>query len=153
ILGNGGLMVRFFAQLGVEISFLNSTQFSKTSVIIAGGWRWIGYWVVIFMAGLQSIPDDYYEVAELDGATLWQRFWYITLHLMRPFVFFRLFISTIATLQIFEQPFLLFVRSGGPENTAATPVLIMYRLGYENFALRSAAALSWLLSLIIMVVR
>jgi len=152
ILGNGGLMVRFFAQLGVEISFLNSTQFSKASVIIAGGWRWIGYWVVIFMAGLQSIPDDYYEVAELDGATLWQRFWYITLPLLRPIVFFMLVINTIGTLQIFEEPFLLFDRSGGPLNSATTPVLEMYRLGFENFDLGSAAALGWLLALVIMII-
>lgn len=152
ILGSGGLMVRFLAQFGIEVSFLSSTELSKTSVILAGGWRWIGYWVVIFMAGLQSIPDDYYEVAELDGATIWQRFWYITLPLLRPVVFFMLIINTIGTLQIFEEPFVLFNRTGGPLNSATTPVLEMYKLGFVNFDLGAAAAMGWLLALVIITV-
>ncbi len=150
ILGAGGLAIRFLAQFGIEISFLNSTQWSKPSVIIAGGWRWIGYWVVIFMAGLQSIPDDYYEVAELDGATLWQRFRFITFPLLRPVVMFMLIINTIGTLQIFEEPFVLFGPSGGPLGSATTPVLEMYRLGFANFDLGGAAAVGWLLAALIM---
>jgi len=152
ILGAGGLAIRFLAQFGIEISFLNSVEWSKPSVIIAGGWRWIGYWVVIFMAGLQSIPDDYYEVAELDGATIWQRFWFITLPLLRPVVMFMFIINTIGTLQIFEEPYVLFGGTGGPLSSATTPVLEMYRLGFANFDLGGAAALGWLLALVIMLV-
>lgn len=152
ILGAGGLAVRFFAQFGIEISFLNSTQWSKPSVILAGGWRWIGYWVVIFMAGLQSIPDDYYEVAELDGATIWQRFRFITFPLLRPVVLFMLVINTIGTLQIFEEPYVLFGTAGGPLGSATTPVLEMYRIGFANFDLGGAAAVGWLLAAVIMVI-
>jgi lactose/L-arabinose transport system permease protein len=152
ILGAGGLAIRFLAQFGIEISFLNSTQWSKPAVILAGGWRWIGYWVVIFMAGLQSIPDDYYEVAELDGATLWQRFRFITFPLLRPVVLFMLVINTIGTLQIFEEPFILFSGAGGPLGSATTPVLEMYRLGFANFDLGGAAALGWILAAIIMII-
>lgn len=152
ILGSGGILTRFFAQVGVEVSFLNSIELSKTSVILAGAWRWVGYWVVIFMAGLQSIPDDYYEVADLDGASVWQRFWYVTLPLLRPIVLFMLVINTIGTLQIFEEPFILFDGGGGPLNSATTPVLEMYRLGFENFDLGAAAALGWLLALLILIV-
>jgi lactose/L-arabinose transport system permease protein len=150
ILGGGGLAVRFFAELGIQISFLNSTTWSKPSVILAGAWRWIGYWVVIFMAGLQSISDDYYEVAELDGASLWQRFRFITFPLLRPIILFMLIINTVGTLQIFEEPYVLFGQEGGPLGSATTPVLEMYRLGFANFDLGGAAALGWLLALVIM---
>jgi lactose/L-arabinose transport system permease protein len=139
--------------VGVQISWLQSTQWSKPAVILTGGWRWIGYWIVMLMAGLQSIPDDYYEAGDLDGATLWQRFTYITFPMLRPVLLFIIVVNTMGTLQIFEEPFLLFAPTpGGPLDSATTPVLEMYKLGFQTFDLGAAAAVGWLLAVLIVAV-
>jgi ABC-type sugar transport system permease subunit len=153
ILGTGGVLDHLLGLVGVQISWLQSTQWSKPAVILAGGWRWIGYWIVMLMAGLQSIPDDYYEAGDLDGATLWQRFTYITFPMLRPVLLFIIVVNTMGTLQIFEEPFLLFApRPGGPLNSATTPVLEMYKLGFQTFDLGAAAAVGWLLAIVIVAV-
>jgi len=153
ILGTGGMVSHLIDPLGLEISWFQSTEWSKPAVILAGGWRWIGYWIVILMAGLQSIPDEFYEAGDLDGATAWQQFRYVTFPFLRPVLLFVIVVNTTGTLQIFEEPFLLFGASpGGPLNSATTPVLEMYKLGFQNFDLGGAAALGWLLAVFIMAV-
>lgn len=147
ILGTSGVVDQLLTMVGIKISWLQSPEWAKPAVILAGGWRWIGYWVVMLTAGLQGIPDEYYEVATLDGATFWQRIRYITLPLLRPVLLFVVVVNTMGTMQIFEEPFLLF--NGGPLNSATTPVLEIYKLGFLNFDLGGAAALGWLLSLLI----
>lgn len=145
ILGTNGLFNQLF---GDGIQWMQSTIWSKPAVLIAGGWRWIGYWVVMFMAGLQGIPDEYYEAGFLDGATAWQRFRLITFPLLRPVFLFVLVVNTIGTLQIFEEPFLL-LNGGGPINSSTTPIVEMYKLGFQSFDLGGAAALGWLLAILI----
>jgi ABC-type sugar transport system permease subunit len=153
ILGTGGVSDHILGLVDIQISWLQSTQWSKPAVILAGGWRWIGYWIVMLMAGLQSIPDDYYEAGDLDGATLWQRFYYITFPMLRPVLLFIIVVNTMGTLQIFEEPFLLFAPTpGGPLNSATTPVLEMYKLGFQTFDLGAAAAVGWLLAIVIVAV-
>jgi ABC-type sugar transport system permease subunit len=153
ILGTGGVLDELLGLVNIQISWLQSTQWSKPAVIIAGGWRWIGYWIVMLMAGLQSIPDDYYEAGDLDGATLWQRFTYITFPMLRPVLLFIIVVNTMGTLQIFEEPFLLFAPTpGGPLDSATTPVLEMYKLGFQTFDLGAAAAVGWLLAVLIVAV-
>lgn len=102
----------------------------------------------MFMAGLQGIPDEYYEAGFLDGATAWQRFRLITFPLLRPVFLFVLVVNTIGTLQIFEEPFLL-LNGGGPINSSTTPIVEMYKLGFQSFDLGGAAALGWLLAILI----
>jgi lactose/L-arabinose transport system permease protein len=147
ILGTGGVVGRLLEPVGMGVSWFQSTEWSKPAVILAGGWRWIGYWIVILMAGLQGIPDDFYEAGDLDGASAWQQFRYVTFPTLRPVLLFVIVVNTTGTLQIFEEPFLLFGGSpGGPLNSATTPVLEMYKLGFQNFDLGGAAALGWLLA-------
>ena len=147
LLGTGGVIDNLLSLAGIKISWFQSTEWSKPAVILAGGWRWIGYWVVMFMAGLQGIPDQYYEAADLDGATFWQRFRFITFPMLRPVFLFVIVVNTIGTLQIFEEPFLLF--RGGPLNSSTTPVVEMYKLAFQNFDLGSGAALGWLLAVVV----
>ncbi|HEY7418148.1 MAG TPA: sugar ABC transporter permease [Ktedonobacteraceae bacterium] len=150
ILGTGGIIDHFLSGVNIHISWLQSAQWSKPAVVLAGGWRWIGYWVVMIMAGLQGIPDEFYEVADLEGATLWQRIRFVTLPLLRPVLLFVIIVNTIGTMQIFEEPLLLFGNNyGGPLNSATTPVVEMYKLGFQNFDLGSAAALGWMLAILI----
>jgi ABC-type sugar transport system permease subunit len=150
LLGVGGVFNHFLP----SILWLQSVEWSKPAVLLAGGWRWIGYWVVMFMAGLQGIPDEYYESADLDGATLWQRFSMITFPSLRPVFLFVIVVNTIGTLKIFEEPYMLFGTGsrGGPLNSATTPVLEMYKLGFMSFDLGSASALGWILALVIVAV-
>ncbi|MCL5995796.1 MAG: sugar ABC transporter permease [Chloroflexi bacterium] len=147
LLGTGGVIDNLLSLAGIKISWFQSTEWSKPAVILAGGWRWIGYWVVMFMAGLQGIPDQYYEAADLDGATFWQRFRFITFPMLRPVFLFVIVVNTIGTLQIFEEPFLLF--RGGPLNSSTTPVVEMFKLAFQNFDLGSGAALGWLLAVVV----
>jgi len=154
ILGGGGVSDRLLSSMGLQVRWLQSVEWSKPAVLLAGGWRWIGYWIIMFMAGLQGIPDEYYESADLDGATLWERFRYITFPCLRPVFLFVIITNTMGTLQIFEEPFLLFGTGlrGGPLNSATTPVLQMYKLGFETFDLGGAAAIGWLLAALVIVV-
>jgi ABC-type sugar transport system permease subunit len=107
----------------------------------------------MLLAGLQGIPDEYYEAAEIDGATLRQHFWYITFPLLRPVFLFVIIVNTIGTMQIFEYPYLIFGggigTAGGPLNSATTPVLELYHMGFQSMELGSAAALGWLLAVLI----
>jgi lactose/L-arabinose transport system permease protein len=147
ILGTGGLLDSMLERIGIgAVSMLQSPEWAKTAVVLTGGWRWIGYWIVLIMAGLQSIPDEMYEVADLEGASHWQRFRYITFPLLRPVLLFVIVVNSMGTMQIFEEPFLLFDRPGGPLGAATTPVVEIYSLGFQKFDLGSAAALSWLLA-------
>lgn len=153
ILGGGGVSDRVLALFGTRIPWLQSTQWSKPAVLIAGGWQWIGYWIVMLLAGLQGIPDEYYEAADLDGASLWQRFTYITFPLLRPIFLFVIIVNTIGTMQLFEYPYLIFGggigTAGGPLDSATTPVLELYRIGFQSMELGSAAALGWGLAVLI----
>lgn len=147
-LGQGGLVNRL---IGVEIPWFQSTEWSKPAVIITGAWQWTGYWMVMFLAGLQGIPDELYEAAALDGANGWQRFVNVTFPLIRPVTLFVLVINTIGTLQIFSEPYVLFGSGspGGPMDSATTPVLELYKYAFVDFDLGRGAALGWLLALVI----
>jgi lactose/L-arabinose transport system permease protein len=153
ILGGGGVSDRFLGLFGLNIPWLRSTQWSKPAVLLAGGWQWIGYWIVMLLAGLQGIPDEYYEAAEIDGASLWQRFSYITFPLLRPVFLFILIVNTIGTMQLFEYPYLIFgggiASAGGPLSSATTPVLELYSLGFQSMNLGGASALGWGLAVLI----
>jgi lactose/L-arabinose transport system permease protein len=153
ILGGGGVSDRLLGLFDTRIPWLQSTTWSKPAILLAGGWQWIGYWIVMLLAGLQGIPDEYYEAAEIDGATLRQRFWYITFPLLRPVFLFVIIVNTIGTMQIFEYPYLMFGggigTAGGPLNSATTPVLELYHMGFQSMELGAASALGWLLAVLI----
>lgn len=150
ILGQGGVLS---ALLGNHIQWLQSTTWAKPAVIVVGGWRWIGYWVVILLAGLQTVPNELVEAARVDGARSIRILFSVTLPLLRPVLLFVLVINSIGTLQIFEEPLLLFPGTvGGPQYAAISPVLAVYRAGFQDFDLGYAAAIGWVLTLMIVVI-
>src|SRR5436190_447883 len=104
------------------IPWLSSSAWAMPAVIIMAVWKRLGYDMIIYLAGLQAIPPQLYEAAEIDGAGRWHRFWYITLPLLTPTTFFILVISAIWSFQVFDLPFIL--TSGGPGN--ATNTIVMY---------------------------
>ena len=133
--------------------FLTSPSQALIAVSVVVIWQQLGFQVVIFLAGLQGIPRQFHEAAAIDGATGWQRFWRITFPLLNPVIVFSLVISTIATLQIFDQVVNInFTDQGGPLGSTLTIALYMYQQAFEKFRIGYAAAVTVLLFAIILVV-
>jgi multiple sugar transport system permease protein len=108
----------------------------------------VGGSMIIFLAGLQGIPETYYEAAEIDGAGRLNKMIYITLPLMSPVFFFNLVIGFIASIQVFIPA--LLITNGGPQNASLFLVLYIYRTGFQNINMGYAATLSWVLFFILM---
>jgi len=121
---------------------------SKPCLIFMGLWG-AGGGMVIFLAGLQGIPENFYEAASIDGATTWGRFWNITLPMLSPVIFFQLIIGIIGTFTAgFTQAYVM--TGGGPENSTLLYVLYLYQNAFQYFHMGYASALAWVLFLIIM---
>lgn len=120
------------------IPWLTSPQWALGSVMAVTVWKGLGYYMVIYLAGLQSIPADLYEAAALDGAGGWERHWYITVPLMRPYLLLVGVISSISALKVFEEVYIM--TQGGPLNHTKTVVYYLYELAFQNLDLNYAAA-------------
>ena len=136
--------------LNGNTEWLHSTFWSKPVDMVVVGWRWIGFWVIIFSAALQGIPDVFYEAASLDGANNFQKFWHITLPGLRNVMLFAVVLNTIGAFMLFGDPYMLFTAKEGPVgplDSAITPVIAIYKAAFENFEFGLAAAISWVLSI------
>lgn len=141
------------AVLTPQIDWLHSTSWAKPAVLLASSWKWIGYWVIIFLAGLQSVPRELEEAAAIDGASRWQILRHVTLPTLRPIIFFVLLVNSVQVLQLFEEPFVLFPNNpGGPASAATTPVVELYNAAFESFDLGYAAAIGWALTIIVVAI-
>ncbi|MEZ4865205.1 MAG: sugar ABC transporter permease [Caldilineaceae bacterium] len=129
------------------LPWLNSLRWAMPSVIIMSIWQTVGYNMVIFLAGLQGIADQFYEAAEIDGANAWQRFRHITLPLLSPTTFFILVTATIGGFQAFNQIYIM--TNGGPANATRVVLLHIYILAFRLFKIGEASAVSWALFLIL----
>ncbi|MDX5476357.1 MAG: sugar ABC transporter permease [Bacillaceae bacterium] len=113
-------------------------------------WRWVGYNTIIYLAGMQSIPNELYEAAKIDGANLWQQIRYITLPMLKPVIIFTVFVSTIGSLQLFTEPLVFLGRTMREEGI--TMVLYLYREAFVNNAFGTASASAVILFFIIIVI-
>ena len=129
-----------------SIPWLSSSRYALLSIVIMMLWSWAGYYMIIFLSGLQAIPIDLYEVAKIDGANWWQRLRKITLPLLKPTFLFVSIISVIASLQAFA-PFLL-MTSGGPGNSTKVITLKIYEDAFFRLHMGRAAAQSMVLFVI-----
>jgi multiple sugar transport system permease protein len=118
------------------------------AVIITITWKTLSWKTIILLAGLQSIPNEFYEASSIDGASRLQQFWKITLPLLSPAMFFALIIGIINTLQIFDPIFIM--TDGGPADSTRTLSYYIYTRGFQNLRMGYAAALSWVLFVIIL---
>ena len=127
-----------------EQVWLQSPALVIPTLALVAVWKGVGYMMVLFLAGLQNIPQERYEAAEIDGASAWQRFRYITLPGVSATTFLVLVLSTITTLQAFEQVYVM--TNGGPNRRRQrVTVLYMYQQGFEFFHMGYAAAVAWVL--------
>lgn len=133
----------------LPIKWLSRSMFIKPAITILVVWKYFGFNVVLYSAGLATIPREYYEAAAVDGASVWQRFWYVTLPLLRPMMFFAIALTIIFNLQLFDEPFILTGGTGGTGQAGMTVAMYLYRTGFEWMYMGSAAAMSWILFFLI----
>jgi multiple sugar transport system permease protein len=132
---------------GSKIAWLQEPKWAMAAFIVMSMWT-VGSPMIIFLAGLQGIPDIYYEAAEIDGAGVWAKLRHVTLPLMSPIIFFNLVIGIIGSFQVFVNAYLM--TRGGPQNSTLFLVLYIYRTAFQSQKMGYASALSWLLFLILM---
>ncbi len=130
------------------VNWLGSEKTALGSLVVMSLWG-IGGGMVIYLAGLQGIPQSYYEAADLDGANVWQKFRHVTLPLLTPTIFFTLIIGVIASFQTFTQGFVM--TQGGPNNATLFYALYLYENAFQFLKMGYASALAWVLFLIILV--
>lgn len=143
-----GLINWFLGLFGIKgPNWLGDPVWAMPSVIMLVVWKAVGYNIILFTAGLQNIPDYLYEAAELDGATRFQQFLYVTIPSLRPTIFFVTVMTVIGYLQLFEEPYML--TAGGPLNSTLSIVLYLYRQGFRFFKLGYASSIAFVLFLMI----
>jgi ABC-type sugar transport system permease subunit len=144
-----GLLNRILISIGLEkLGWLINPHLAMPSIAIMATWKNVGLYVVLFLVGLQSVPPHYYEVADLDGATHWQKFYYITLPAINPTIFMVVIISTIGGFSLFIEPYIM--TGGGPLNSTLSAVLYIYKQAFTYYHMGYAAALGFFFAAIIM---
>ena len=134
-----GTINNFLLLCGIEpISWLSSTVWAMPVLILLSSWKQLGFNLVVFLAGLQIIPQSRYEAAELDGANDWAKFWYITIPGLKPTLIFAVLTTTIFTLRSFEQVYI--ITGGGPLNSTNLLVYYIYEQAFSRFEFGYAAA-------------
>jgi len=145
-----GLANTLLGYIGIhsKIRWIYDPALSKPSLILMSLWG-IGGMMIILLAGLQGIPEQLYEAAEIDGAGLWHKFWKITLPMLSPSIFFVTIMQVISSFQVFTQAYVM--TRGGPANSTLFLVLYLYQNGFEFFRMGYASALAWALFMFVMV--
>ncbi len=143
-----GILNSFLKNFGIDpINWLFDPRAAKPAFILMTLWS-VGPQMVIFLAGLQGVPQSLYEAAEIDGASRIQRFFAITIPMISSITFFNLVVGIIASFQVFTTAFIM--TRGGPQNATLFLVLYLYRNGFQYFKMGYASAIAWMLFLFIL---
>lgn len=149
IFGTTGLVNQLLAMVGIEgPGWISDPNTALGSIILLHVWTF-GAPMIIFLAGLRQIPAMYYEAAEVDGASAWQKFVKITIPLLSPIIFFNLVLQIIGAFQSFTQAFIVSGGSGGPSDSTMFFTLYLYQKGFGQFDMGYASAMAWVLLIII----
>ncbi len=153
MLGNPfGLFNELVARLGGQrINFLNEPNLTILILVMLVVWKYIGNDLVIMLAGLQSIPSELSEAALVDGATPMQVFFRITVPLMRPLILFDVVLTTIASFNMFAEPYTLFGITGGANQSGLTTGLLLYRTSFNFFKFGYGSAMAYILGLVVFI--
>jgi ABC-type sugar transport system permease subunit len=145
---DSGLINMLLGGLGIKgPAWLADPVFAMPSIIAMAVWRNLGFAMVVFLAGLQTIPSSLYEAAAIDGAGRWQGFRYVTIPMLRPTILFMTVITTIGYLQLFEEPFVMTL--GGPLDSTLSITMYMYQQGFTFFHQGYASAIAYVLFVIV----
>lgn len=143
-----GLVNWFIGLFGAEpIPWLTDTLWARIAIGLAITWHYTGYNAVIYLSRLQTLPQDQYDAASVDGAGSWSRFRHVTVPGLRPVILLTLVMSTIGTLQLFDEPYVM--TNGGPDNSTVTVGLYLYNNGFKFFDFGYASAIAYALAVII----
>lgn len=145
-----GLINHYLIKLGMQpVDWLMNPNWTLPAIMIMSIWAGLGYNIILFLAGLKTIPSTFYEAADIDGASTWKKFWHITLPLLRPTMVYAIIISTIASFQVFEQVYIMTAGSeggiGGVLDSGLTIVAYLYDMGFQKFMMGYASAVAYLL--------
>jgi multiple sugar transport system permease protein len=125
--------------------WLSSTAWAKPTIVVLTVWKNMGFTMVIYLAGLQAVPEELYDAAKVDGAGGWQRFRSITLPLVSPTTFFLLVIQMIGAFQLFSEPFVMTRGQGGPAHATKTLVFYIWESAFKFSQMGKASAIAWVL--------
>jgi multiple sugar transport system permease protein len=146
-----GPLARLFEAVGLPpVDWLGDPAFAMPAIILLSVWKGFGFNMVIFVAGLQAIPERLYEAARLDGAGTLQQFRHVTLPMLAPTTSFVLLMTLIGHFQLFAEPYVM--TQGGPGDATRSLVLLMYEQGFRWWSLGQAAAIAFVLFGIILAV-
>lgn len=145
-----GLLNYLLFQVGIiGPDWIGSPRYALGSIMALNVWSTSGYFMIAFLAALQSVPKSLYEAASLDGASAWGRFWHVTVPGVRPTVFFVMTLGLIGAFQVFDQIYVM--SNGGPVNATTTVSYYIYNSAFKYFRFGYAAAASMVLFFIILV--
>ena len=130
------------------IPWLTDPFWAKVLIILAITWRWTGYNMIFYLAALQNIDRSIYEAARIDGVPPWARFWYLTVPMLKPVILFTTVISTIGTLQLFDEPYN--ITEGGPSQATLTLSYYIYDLTFRFMpSFGYSATVSWVIVVLV----
>lgn len=148
--GDIGILNQLLAMIGIEgPNWLTNTSLVMVSIAILSIWWQLGYNMVIFLAGLQGIPKSYYEAADIDGASKFQKFCHITLPTLSPTTFFVTIMAIIGSFQVFDQAFVM--TNGGPGKASYTMVYHIYENAFVDFKFGQSSAAAMILFVCILI--
>lgn len=145
-----GMLNYVLSLIGIgQVDWLGSPTFSMPAIILLAVWKNFGYNMIIFIAGLQNIPEDLYEAASIEGASAWQKFKSITVPMLAPTTLFISVITMIGYFQLFAEPYVM--TQGGPLNSTMSIVLYMYQEGFRWWSIGYSTAIAFMLFVIILI--
>jgi len=136
------------AGVKTPIGWLADPAWSKPALILMSVWG-VGNAMVIFLAGLQGVPDALYEASELDGASSWQKTWHVTLPMVSPYIFFMLVMGLIGAFQYFTQAWVMTNGTGSPANSTMLYPMYLFQNAFQFFKMGYACAMAWLMFVVV----
>ena len=146
-----GFLNRMLVTIGLgKVGWLTDPNIAMPSIALMATWKNVGLYIVLFLVGLQTVPDQYYEAADIEGASKWQKFYKITLPMINPTIFMVVILSTIGGFSLFIEPYVM--TGGGPLNSTISAVLYIYKQGFFYYHMGYSATLGLFFALIILLV-
>lgn len=143
-----GIINQTFGKIGIaSVPWLSHPVWAKAALILVMTWRWTGYNMVIHLAAMQNISESLYEAADLDGAGKLRQFFSVTIPQLKPVLLFTAILSTIGTLQLFDEPYTL--TKGGPSDATLTIGMYLYQTGFRYFDFGYASTLAYVIVILI----
>lgn len=144
-----GLLNRLLVKIGLaKVGWITDPSWAMPSIAVMATWKNVGLYIILFLVGLQTVPPQYYEAADLEGATHLQKFFKITLPMINPTIFMVVVLSTIGGFSLFIEPYVM--TGGGPMNSTISAVLYIYKQGFFYYHMGYAATLGLFFALLIL---